>query len=236
MKKLFTLMVIALACVANMNAQVKVTCDGKEVSTNNQVLTFYAAYNEDEGTVVAGPALDPTITNTSDESIDLLVTTRILEENANGLVFSWCGITKECHFMMEKKEKRSITLAPGAPARMALHAYFDKGDYKTVNANVTVSADGKIVASFVEQFVYDEANAVSQVKADNKGISISGSNLRYAFGSAAPRTISLYSTDGRLVKRVSTCAAKGSINLSGLQHGLYLATTGMGSSVKVMVK
>ena len=235
MKKLFTLMALALTCVANMNAQVKVTCDGKEVSTNH-VLTFNAVYDEDEGSAVAGPALDPTFTNTSDESIDLLVTTKISPENANGMVFSWCGLTGNCAFMNRSVETRQVTLAPGASTTMVLHAYFGEGAYKTVNANVFVSADGENVTNFVEKFVYAEPSAISQVKADNKGISVNGTTLNYAFGSAAHRAISLYGTDGRLVKRINTTSATGSVSLSGLQRGLYLATTGMGGSVKVMVK
>ena len=67
-------------------------------------------------------------------------------------------------------------------------------------------------------------------------LQVNGNTLSYAFGSAAPRTISLYATDGRLVKRAATTAANGTVSLAGLQRGLYLATTGMGSSVKVMVK
>lgn len=235
MKKLLALAALVLACTASMKAQVKVTCNGKEVATN-EVVTFYADVDEGDG---SGEVLarEPMIVNTGDEAVDLKVTVVIDRKLASENIFSWCGITGSCGEMSTFTETREAPLAPGQSTDMSLHANFKSGNYMTANANVTVMADDQYVTSFVLRYVYaDHPTGISQVKADNKGLQVNGNTLSYAFGSAAPRTISLYATDGRLVKRAATTAANGTVSLAGLQRGLYLATTGMGSSVKIMVK
>ncbi len=234
MKKLLALAALVLACTASMKAQVKVTCNGKDVATND-VVTFYADVDEGDG---SGEVLarEPMIVNTGDEAVDLKVTVVIDRKLASEKMFSWCGITGSCGEMSTFTETREAPLAPGQSIDMSLHANFKSGNYMTTNANVTVMADNEYVTSFVLRYIYADPTGISQVKADNKGLQVNDNTLSYAFGSAAPRTISLYATDGRLVKRAATTAANGTVSLAGLQRGLYLATTGMGSSVKIMVK
>lgn len=235
MKKLLAFVALVLACTASMKAQVKVTCNGKEVATN-EVLTFYADVDEGDG---SGEVLvrEPMIVNTGDEAVDLKVTVTIDRKLVSEKILSWCGITGVCNdHLSSLNETREAPLAPGQGVDMSLHANFKSGNYMTTNANVTVMADDQYVTSFVLRYVYADPTGISQVKADNKGLQVNGSTLSYAFGSAAPRTISFYATDGRLVKRAATTAANGTVSLAGLQRGLYLATTGMGSSVKIMVK
>lgn len=234
MKKLLAFVALVLACTASMKAQVKVTCNGKEVATN-EVVTFYADVDEGDG---SGEALvsDPKIVNTGDETVNLevivLIDRKLVPEN----IFTWCGINGLCDEVVSMTTKKKVPLAPGQSVDMALHANFKSGNYMTANASVTVMADNETVNKFVIRYVYADPTGISQVKADNKGLQVNGNTLSYAFGSAAPRTISLYATDGRLVKRAATTAANGTVSLAGLQRGLYLATTGMGSSVKIMVK
>ena len=234
MKKLLALVALVLACTASMKAQVKVTCNGKDVATN-EVVTFYADVDEGDG---SGEVLvrEPMIVNTGDEAVDLKVTVVIDRKLVSEKIFTWCGIIGSCGDSMPFTETRETPLAPGQSTDMSLHANFKSGNYMTANANVTVMADNQYVTNFVLRYVYADPTGISQVKADNKGLQVNGNTLSYAFGSAAPRTISLYATDGRLVKRAATTAANGTVSLAGLQRGLYLATTGMGSSVKIMVK
>lgn len=234
MKKLLALAALVFACTASMKAQVKVTCNGKEVAAN-EVVTFYADVDEGDG---SGEVLarDPMIVNTGDEAVDLKVKVVIERKLVSENIFSWCGITGVCAGMSSFTETREVPLAPGQSIDMSLHASFKSGNYMTTDASVTVMGDNEYVTNFVIRYVYADPTGISQVKADNKGLQVNGSTLSYAFGSAAPRTISLYATDGRLVKRAATTAANGTVSLAGLQRGLYLATTGMGSSVKIMVK
>lgn len=237
MKKLLALAALVLACTASMKAQVqqvKVTCNGKEVAPNDVVI-FHADVDEGDG---SGEVLarEPMIVNTGDEAVDLKVTVVIDRKLVSKNIFLWCGITGQCSGLSSFIESRETTLTPGQGVGMDLHANFKDVDYMTANASVTVMADGKNVTNFVIRYVYADPTGISQVKADNKGLQVNGNTLSYAFGSAAPRTISLYATDGRLVKRAATTAANGTVSLAGLQRGLYLATTGMGSSVKIMVK
>ncbi len=236
MKKLLAFVALVLVCTASMKAQekVKVTCNGNEVGTN-EVVAFYAVENEKLG-YASVKIDDPYFINTSDEDIELAVKIHINSSSALKKVFNWCGVIQSCQDITTTSVTRTTTLAPGQSVKMALDAKFAFGDYMTTNASVTVMADNEYATSFVLRYVYADPTGISQVKADNKGLQVNGSTLSYAFGSAAPRTISLYATDGRLVKRAATTAANGTVSLAGLQRGLYLATTGMGSSVKIMVK
>lgn len=88
MKYFYTLIVFAFACVASIKAQIEVTCGGKYVN-NGDVLNFYAIEYED---YAQAGAQDPTFTNTSNESINLLVETRTPYTHDNGSEFVWCGI------------------------------------------------------------------------------------------------------------------------------------------------
>lgn len=149
MKYFYTLIVFAFACVASIKAQIEVTCGGKYVN-NGDVLNFYAIEYED---YAQAGAQDPTFTNTSNESINLLVETRTPYTYDNGSEFVWYGIN-DIATTLERYEKREITLAPGAQAKMGLYASFEMGNYGTALASVCVYADNEEIMSFVERMVY----------------------------------------------------------------------------------
>lgn len=159
MKKLLALAALVLACTASMKAQVKVTCNGKEVATN-EVVTFYADVDEGDG---SGEVLarEPMIVNTGDEAVDLKVTVVIDRKLASENIFSWCGITGSCGEMSTFTETREAPLAPGQSTDMSLHANFKSGNYMTANANVTVMADNEYVTSFVLRYVYADPTGIS---------------------------------------------------------------------------
>lgn len=150
MKYFYTLIVFAFACVASIKAQIEVTCGGKYVN-NGDVLNFYAIEYED---YAQAGAQDPTFTNTSNESINLLVETYTPYTYDNGSGFVWYGINDIASSMSERYEKREITLAPGAQAKMGLYASFEMGHYGTALANVSVYADKGKIMSFTERMVY----------------------------------------------------------------------------------
>ena len=187
MKKLLALAALVLACTASMKAQVKVTCNGKDVPTN-EVVTFYADVDEGDG---SGEVLarEPMIVNTGDEAVDLKVTVVIDRKLASENIFSWCGITGVCAEMSSFTETREVPLAPGQSIDMSLHANFKSGNYMTTNASVTVMADKQYVTSFVLRYVYADPTGISQVKADNKGLQVNGntSNL-----TVAPRMVDAF--------------------------------------------
>lgn len=156
MKYFYTLIMFAFACVASIKAQIEVTCGGKYVN-NGDVLNFYAIEYED---YAKAGAQDPTFTNTSNESINLLVETLTPYTHDNGSEFGWYGIN-DIGTTLERYEKREITLAPGAQAKMGLYASFEMGNYGTALANVRVYADNEEIMSFVERMVYTALKKVN---------------------------------------------------------------------------
>lgn len=78
----------------------------------------------------------------------------------NGSEFGWYGIN-DIGTTLERYEKREITLAPGAQAKMGLYASFEMGNYGTALANVRVYADNEEIMSFVERMVYTALKKVN---------------------------------------------------------------------------
>ncbi len=227
MKKIFTLVMMAAAFAATASAQIKVTCNGEEL-TNNKVLTFYAEDNG-IGEIKAGPELDPTFTNVSDETQTVEV-----EVNAGlgyqGKGLNWCGVTTACADIIGSSETRSVDLKPGDSVPMKLHGVFEEGEYSQYTARVTVWVDETTkVLQFIEKFIYSDPAAVSQVSVADGKVMVSGGTLHYTFGAAKARTLSVYSTDGKLVKSVALSDASGEVALSGLQQGVYVYTLTAGA-------
>ncbi len=226
MKKIFTLVMMAAAFAASASAQIKVTCEGQEV-TNNKVLTFFAENNGLE--IKAGPELDPTFTNESDETQALEV-----EVNAGlgyqGKGLNWCGVTTACADITGSSESRTVNLVPGASVPMKLHGVFEEGNYSQYTARVTVWVDETTkVLQFIERFIYSDPAAVSQVSVADAKVMVSGGTLHYTFGAAKTRTLNVYSTDGKLVKSVALTSANGEVALNGLQQGVYVYTLTAGA-------
>lgn len=230
MKKIFTLVMMAAAFAATASAQIKVTCNGEEV-TNNKVLTFYAEEDPDgnNGSMKAGPEFDPTFTNVSDETQTLEV-----EVNAGlgykGVGLNWCGIINSCADIPSASESRSTDIAPGASEPMKLHGIFGAGEYGQYTARVTLwLKDDTKVIQFIEKFVYSDPAAVSQVSVADAKVVVSGGTLHYSFGAAKARTLNVYSTDGKLAKAVALTDASGEVALGALQQGVYVYSIAAGA-------
>lgn len=222
MKKLLTLL-LSLAAFSQLPAQVSVTCNGQEVKDGDE-LVFYASEEEDPfgGTSIsAGPSADPTFTKTVDSNVRLSVRV-ITSENCYEGGLNWCGITTQCQDIKGGVETRGTTLGE-LPAFMTLHANFTAGQYETYTATVTVSANGVHLMTFTERFIYDaEHLAIDNASTARPSVKFDGAALRYTFASAAPRTLQVYSIDGKLVKSLSSAATDGSLSLDGLQRGIYV--------------
>ena len=221
MKKFFTLCLCALLGATFAQAQVKVTCDGKEVK-DGDVLTFYA-HEDDFGDIAAGPAMDPTFKNTTDADFDLTVEVTTSDNAKNGGL-NWCGITMMCQDIKGGYEKRTATLkVKGFGLSMQLHGLFTEGKFDTYVADVTVKKGSETLLTFTEKFVYDgkDHTGIDQVSAE-KAVRFDGQALRYHFSTEAPRAISVYGIDGKQVRTQVLSGATGSVSLAGLKGGIYV--------------
>lgn len=232
MKKLFTLCCCALFGAVMAHAQLKVTCNGKEVAEGEK-LTFYA-HEDDFGDIVAGPEMDPSFKNTTDSDYDLTVTVKT-SENANGGGLNWCGITMMCQDIVGGSETRTNTLkVKGFGLSMQLHAQFKPNEFKTYEATVTVYKGTEYLTSFKEIFVYDgeDHTGIENAEAGHR-VNFTNNALTYSFNTVAPRSLQVYAADGRLVRSAALSSAKGNLSLGDLPQGVYVYNlTENGKTVK----
>lgn len=219
MKKIFTLLLLALVGVSQLPAQIiKVYSDAactQEIADNGQI--SFTTTDDGEEVEDLAPAA-PYIKNVSDETVDIRVTVSL---NTKGIV-SWCGITTNCAPIPGTKEVREATLAPGETTNMELHAAFIYGSYKTATATVQITVDDKRQVSFFEHFVYADPNGITETTVADGKVSFANNALSYSFTQTVNRTISVFGIDGKLVKRAIVNGTEGSVSLSDLQKGAYI--------------
>ena len=221
MKKFFTLCCCALFGSMLAQAQISITCDGVEVKEGD-VLTFYAA-EDDFGDYTAGPLMDPNFKNTTDQAFDITVKVKTSDNAKNGGL-NWCGITMQCQDIKGGSEERTGTLKPGGfGLNMQLHGVFQKDNFKTYEASVTVYKGMEYVSSFKEVFVYDgkDHTGIDHVSA-SQPVCFDGQALRYSFDTEATRTLTLYGIDGKQVRTEVLSQGNGSVSLAGLKGGVYV--------------
>ena len=215
MKKILSLVCVALMGIASATAQIKVTCDGQEVKEGD-VLTHYAVEDPEEGSVVAGPAMDPTYIAEADCNLKVTLTYE------SGFPGFWCGLNDMCQDVKGTTETRQISMKQGDMKFDILHVDFEQGDYKDWVVNVDVYANDKKVLTYYQNFVYaDPSTSIGSTTAD-AGVKMVGNNLVYSFASDAARSLKVYSVDGKLVKSVALSKLNGSVSLGGLQNGVYV--------------
>lgn len=238
MKKIFTLFALLVCFAAQLSAQIKVTINNKEVDlSKTETFTFNLYYDDEIFYTIAGyPMLDPTFTNTSDEAIELGVDVKT--SSTDKAFFGVCGMNiGNCMPLTTYNYKdHLVKLAPGDSISLALHFDTEQGDYRTANANIFVEADGEKIANFVMKYVYNETTeGVNDVKANAASVKVVGNELVYSFAAAGANSVSLYALDGKMVKHIAAAGKNGSVNLAGLQPGVYVCKAN-GNSSKVVVK
>ena len=235
MKKIFTLLTLALACVMQLSAQKLQITNGGEViccsqtETRNPPCTKYSFTNAvdfGEETVLLGSYTEPTITNISDQNITV---EGIITINTSG-IFSWCGFDGFCNHLSPSQDvTKKITLAPGESKTLDLHAEPTKGAYGTYTASIRFWVNNtEEVAWVILQYIYTEDSGINDVKAEGQSVSVQNNTLSYSFSAAAARTINVYSIDGKLAKSLHTNSQQGQLSLNGLQQGVYLYAISQG--------
>lgn len=225
MKKIFTLLTLALACAMQLSAQkLQITNGGEVVDCSVVGVITYTDATQMGKKVSLGSRFDPTITNISDQTITIDAT---LNASVPG-VFSWCGFDNFCTEVTNKAEKSNIVLAPGESKTMDLHTEVAPGAYGTYTASVVFWEGYDKLATIQLKYIYTEDSGINDVKAEGQNVSVQNNTLSYNFNTAAARTINVYSVDGKLAKRLNTNSQQGQLSLAGLQQGIYLYAISQG--------
>lgn len=222
MKKLFTLTLMAFLAVQSY-AQLAVTCNGEEVKNGDEIV-FYAteAASIFGGIdVTAGPEMEPLIAKTGDSDVLLTVAVSV-SSTAEGAQVSFCGVDNLCINLSSGSHSKTGTLGALGTA-MQTHATFVYGQYGTVTATVSLSANASHVMTFTEKFVYDPDHlGIENASTSGQTLTFDGSSLNYSFGTAAPRALQVFSLDGKAVGNCAVNGTQGKLSLSGLQRGVYV--------------
>ena len=225
MKKIFTLLTLALACVMQLSAQkLQITNGGEVVDCSTVGVITYTNATQMGKKVSLGSRVDPTITNISDQTItfDAILTP------SNPGIFSWCGLDYFCTTVTGKTAKCGIVLAPGESKTMDLHTEVASGRYGTYTATVVFKEGDDKLATVQLKYIYTEDSGINDVKAEGQSVSVQNNTLSYSFSAAAARTINVYSIDGKLAKSLNTNSQQGQLSLNGLQQGVYLYAISQG--------
>lgn len=228
MKKILSLVCVALMGIASATAQIKVTFNG-EVVKDGDVLTHYAVEDPDEGTVGVDES-GPVYLAESDCFPMKLVLNYDAEFASKG---SWCAFG-ECSLLGEggsftkiygvkdpNKDQPQVFEA-GQMGFQMLHVTFNQGEYKDYLTHTDVFVGKKRVLTFYQNFIYaDPSTGIGSTTAE-AGVQLVGNSLVYGFASDAPRSLKVYSVDGKLVKSVALSKLNGSVSLGGLQNGVYV--------------
>ena len=225
MKKIFTLLTLALACVMQLSAQkLQITNGGEVVDCSTVGVITYTNATQMGKNVSLGSRVDPTITNISDQTITIDATL----STSNPGIFSWCGFDNLCTVVTNKAEKNGIVLAPGESKTMDLHTEVASGQYGTYTASVVFWEGYDKLATVQLKYIYTEDSGINDVKAEGQSVSVQNNTLSYSFSAAAARTINVYSIDGKLAKSLHTNNQQGQLSLNDLQQGVYLYAISQG--------
>lgn len=228
MKKIFTLCMLAVLAVAQLSAQkLKVTCEGKdyELNGNSVVINFTKTTPMGKKYVLLGDMMEPTITNISSDTLTIdgsLSASR----NAYDDVIEWCGFDNGCTAVIGgRAEKTGLKLAPSKSSALQVHTKVLTGAYGTYTATIKLynNYDEKL-GILVLVYNYADPTGINGVTVETTHATVANNQFIYSFESAADRTISLFCTDGKLAKRITTKAKSGELSLNGLQKGAYIYT------------
>lgn len=218
MKKIFTLFLLALGFAFQASAQIEFTHEDKVIPDGSEFNVY--AHTEDFGfmKLIEYAGNDPYIKNTGSKATTISVT--IKKEDANDAV-NWCGVTGQCAFIPAgtKSSSRSAKVNAGESIFLGAHYTFDEGDYKTVRLEVTASGGG-VSRTIYMNIIYAETAGIEGAQVEN-AVKVAGKQLNYNFSDATERTLSVYSSTGRLVKQAQV-QKSGSLSLAGLHKGVYL--------------
>ena len=218
MKKILTIFLLAIGVAFQPSEQIQFTHEDKVIPDGSEFNVY--AHTEDFGfmKLIEYAGNDPYIKHTGSKATTISVT--IKKEDPNDAV-NWCGVTGQCAFIPAgtKSSSRSAKVNAGESIFLGAHYTFDEGDYKTVRLEVTASGGG-VSRTIYMNIIYAETAGIDGTQAEN-AVKLAGKQLNYNFSDNTERTISVYSTTGRLMKQENV-QKSGSLSLAGLHKGVYL--------------
>lgn len=230
MKK-FTLFAACAAFALGMNAQtVKFIQNGKEIASG-ETITCTDWEDDGFGTFLC----DPEISVVSNQNILVDITAEMAAESQASTRFIQMCCGGDCMIGSDKVVKSGISLTANSamPLEFETSYWDDEPETPTIIADIYVCPAGsteKIASITVITSAGD--GAVSVFEIDNTLVTFSNGELKYE--AAAPCTLALYGTDGKLFVEKAVSGA-GSIDATGIPAGVYVYTLG-NKSGKVVVR
>ena len=215
MKKIFTLVFSALIALT-ASAQIEITKDGKVIK-EGETVEFFAdeiVLSPDFAIIECAPH-EPTIKNISNNDVQVNILVEKLSKEDQLTVCSFGA----CDIIMGMSGSKSGTIKAGKSENMEVHAgQFEKGQYKSYNAKVTVTC-GSFKLSFFEKFTYADPTGIESTHADK--VTVNNKQLSYSFANNATHSLNIYGVSGRLVKSTEL-AQNGTVALNDLHRGVYI--------------
>lgn len=232
MKKILLLLFAALTAAPALHAQFKVYKDKglkEEVKEGDRLVYLGGTLDPDAHEVTMGELLAPYIVPDDPNDNTTPIEGTITITGTGDYTAKWCGIDQSCITFKESLEKRGTVQALGPLgvkwqfAGLQLEMLFPEGSYGKVTAKIELLSDGEHVITFYTYYDYNSTSTgISQATGSQSGLRFDGQALRYSFDTSAPRTVQLYSVDGREVKSAALTATSGTLSLGDLPKGVYV--------------
>lgn len=234
MKKLYTLLAAALLAGTATAQKFSVTWNGAEVK-NGETVTLEAEEDDvfGDGTFVFVEAKSNPVgkegllfNNLSGSGLQATIEANVTEADLTGYALALCG-GGQCQNAQNGTVTKQLDTEKGLlPGIDKDHIPFqydvqfpEQGVYGTVKTKVDISAGGETLSFFVN-FVYSEGASVTAATANSYFRLIDG-GVNYSFATSAPRKLSVYSVDGKLLQNAQL-SQRGTIHFNALPAGVYV--------------
>ena len=233
MKKILSLLLLALIGVNIASAQVTATCNGKEVQDGDEIV-FYA-HADDFGEISINPesqGKEILFRSTDGTSkVAFKVNAQFPAEAIAKKAFTWC-IGPQCD-EPETDDTRDAEVKSFLVTGLGLHSNaLTPGQYVDYPVQITVRKGMTTLFRFTLRFVYSEetlnkemshiTTGIGSTTVQAQSVKFNGQALAYHFNGQAARQLNVYGTDGKLVKTAALTATDGQLSLAGLPKGVYV--------------
>lgn len=233
MKKILSLLLLALIGVNIASAQVTATCNGKEVQDGDEIV-FYA-HADDFGEISINPENQgkEILFRSADgkSKVAFKVNAQFPAEAIAKKAFTWC-IGTQCD-EVKANDTRDVEVKSFLVAGLGLHSNaLTPGQYVDYPVQITVRKGMTTLFRFTLRFVYSEetlnkemshiTTGIGSTTVQAQSVKFNGQALAYHFNGQAARQLNVYGTDGKLVKTAALTATDGQLSLAGLPKGVYV--------------
>lgn len=233
MKKILSLLLLALIGVNIASAQVTATCNGKEVQDGDEIV-FYA-HADDFGEISINPENQgkEILFRSADgkSKVAFKVNAQFPAKAIDKKAFTWC-IGNAC---TEPKtdDTRDAEVKSFLVTALGMHSNaLAPGQYVDYPVQITVRIGITTLFRFTVRFVYSEetlnkemshiTTGIGSTTVQAQSVKFNGQALAYHFNGQAARQLNVYGTDGKLVKTAALTATDGQLSLAGLPKGVYV--------------